>query len=81
MLSSQKLKKYRLNRTLNMKTGMWRHILKRRSEYLMKGRSRKKRKLSSLLKDIQAFLKRDDNSWTMPGQIIKLKFGKKNFEW
>lgn len=36
-------------------------------------RGRNKRRRTALLKDIQAFLERDDNSRTMPGKMIKLK--------
>lgn len=77
ILSSHNLQKYRLQRTLRLKTGIRRHSLKRRNEDMLKkdDRSRNKRKVTFLLTDMQAFFERDDNSRKMLGKNDKIKVG------
>lgn len=77
ILSSHNLQKYRLQRTLRLKTGIRRHSLKRRNEDMLKkdDRSRNKRKRTFLLTDMQAFFERDDNSRKMLGKNDKIKVG------
>ena len=78
MLSSAKLKKYKLKNTLSKKTGIRSQRLVRRNEKVMgmTKRTRNEGKRTKLTDDIRTFLERDDNSRVLPGKNDKFKIQK-----
>ncbi|VDI22192.1 Hypothetical predicted protein [Mytilus galloprovincialis] len=76
IVSSSKLKEYKLTKTLSQSTGIRRSRLvkKRKKDWAkVRKRTRNRIKRESLRKDILTFLERDDNSREMPGKNDKTK--------
>jgi len=78
VISSKKLKNYRLKKILSLKTGIKRQNLDKKIRNLTEvtKRQRNQRQRNKLRLNIHTFLERDDNSRAMPGKNDKIKTAK-----
>jgi len=76
IISGSKLKKYRLIKKLSAETGIYRQKFRNTTSKkinLLRTRTRNRRMMENVQRNIKTFLSRDDNSRVMPGKNDKVK--------